>query len=80
MSAALQKYNHGLNLLLADQMARVYGESRAKAIKHAAKVARDETKDVDMYALASSIAAASNGKAIEAVNRLGVAMRAEGLA
>ncbi|AIM40810.1 hypothetical protein PR08_gp53 [Idiomarinaceae phage Phi1M2-2] len=80
MNTAEQKYNHGLNLLLADQMARVYGESRAKAIKHAARVARDETKGLDMYALCASILAATNGKACDAVNRPGVAMRLEGLA
>lgn len=80
MTETKQKYNHGMNLLLADQFARVYAESRAKAIKHAAKIIRDETKDVDMYALCASILTATNGKACDAVNRLGVAMLAEGLA
>lgn len=80
MNKAKQKYNHGMSLLLADQFAKVYGESRARAIKHAAKVIRDETRDVDMYALCASILTSTNGKACDAVNRLGVAMRAEGLA
>lgn len=79
MNTAEQKYNHGLNLLLAIEFARVYGTSQGAAIQRCAKRVRDETKDERMHVYAKRLIAESNQARVTSVVSLWRGMFDEGL-
>ena len=79
MKTTNQAHCHAVNLLLADQMARVYGLSRGAAIQRCARVVKRETKDQGMYALADGLIKVSNDRRINAIEKFEQDMRQEGL-
>ena len=75
----MDKYSQAINLMLADQMARVYSLNRGAAIQRAARVIRRETRDKGMHELATLLIATSNEKRVQCVEKLAEDMFEEGL-
>lgn len=68
-----------ITLMLAWQLARVYGLSQAAAIKKCSRRLRDSTKDSKMYELLKNLAATTDDKAVECVSRLHDRLEQDGL-
>lgn len=72
-------FNDCLHLMIASEMARIYGLNQAGRVRKLARKIRDRTKDTEMHKLAKGIVKSSDKRVIDGLVLLHDEMKKDGI-